>query len=474
MVDQKAALAADRKLTRSHYEALPALNGYPEVFSVTVGEKVAIRLARKPSLTPLFLFKTLTVAGIGLRNVVTGAAAEVPAPEAIVILRQRPENYRDQGAGYKTRIEIATGTLEPGLYECTIRDSFGVASKDIYFNVKPERYRGYDLACILPTFTWQAYNRLAGGSFYSDSLGAVRTITTQRPISRSGDNTINAAIPFLRAFAEAGANVCCIDSWDLHHALVPGGRPPVMAVLTHDEYWSEPMRRSVDRYVKSGGVLMVMAGNVCWWKIAVEGTNLIVDKTQESYQRRRETQSQGHQWFQQGEPEERTFVSSFRFGGYATERIAKKPDLRKVTGSIDVSLFKDSGSLKIERPEHPIFEGVALDPGHRLGEEVPLVYREIDAVPLTAEGEVDRMWYDADRIEPEILATGTVIRNRLFNLPVSQAGIVVEADVGKGHVLHMGTFGWSRGLGQDNARVKRVVQNAYRYCRELARARLGR
>jgi len=474
MTIDKKKLAADRRLVWIHYAMLPTLNGYAEVFSVFAGEPAHIRLARKPGLNLFAMFKTFTVEAIALRNVVTGAETAVPPPKGVAIKREKPKNYRDEGADYAARVEIATDALEPGLYECVIRDSWGTASKDIYFNVKPARYRDYDLACVLPTFTWQAYNRLAGGSFYSDDLGPVRTITTQRPINRTGDNTINAAIPFLRAFAEAGARIVCIDSWDLHHAAVPGGRPPVMALLTHDEYWSQPMRIAVDRYVKSGGVLMVMAGNVCWWKITVEGTNLTVDKTQESYQRRRETQSQGHQWFQQGEPEERTFIASFRFGGYAVERAAKKPELRKLTDRVDASLLRNSGSLKIERPDHPIFQGVALDPGNRLGEEVPVVYREIDAVPLTAEGKVDRTWYDADKIEPEILATGTVVRNRLFNVPVDQAGIVVEADVAKGHVLHMGTFGWSRGLSQGNARVKRVVQNAYRYCRQLARERLGR
>src|SRR6185312_4484968 len=284
--------------------------------------------------------------------------------------------YRDEGAAYRARIAIDTSALEPGVYECVLRDNTGAVSGDIYFNVKPRRFAGRDLCCVLPTFTWQAYNRLAGGSFYSSSLGNVRTITTQRPISRIGDNTIHAALGFLKAFEEAGITFCCVDSMDLHRDLGPGGRAPVTALLTHDEYWTEEMRAGIDRYLKRGGVLLVLAGNVCWWRIEVDGNNLTVDKKQETYREKLKSGGQvsGQQWYQLGQPEERTFVSSYRFGGYASERMAEKPKRRRMISDVDDSAFEDSGSIEVVRPDHPIFEGVTLDPGNRFGAEVPIIY----------------------------------------------------------------------------------------------------
>ncbi len=53
-------------------------------------------------------------------------------------------------------------------------------------------------------------------------------------------------------------------------------------------------------------------------------------------------------------------------------------------------------------------------------------------------------------------------------------GVIVEADVRAGHVLHMGSFGWSRGLVQKNEAVKRIVLNAYHHCRSFARERKER
>jgi hypothetical protein len=260
---------------------------------------------------------------------------------------------------------------------------------------------------------------------------------------------------------------------DLHRGLRPGGRAPVTALLTHDEYWTQEMRDEIDRYLKRGGVLLVLAGNVCWWRIAVDGDNLTVDKKQETYRENKTSGAKvsGQQWYQLGQPEERTFVSSYRFGGYASERMSEKPKRRRMISHVDDSAFEDSGSIEIVRPEHPIFEGLGFKQGCRFGGEVPLMYREIDAVPLKADGGIDRMWYDADKIEPVVLATGTVVRGRLFHSLVTKAGIVVEAEVGNGHVLHMGSFGWSRGLEQKNEAVKRIVLNAVRYCRGLAQTR---
>ncbi len=469
---KRSDVYVDRQLKWSAYFKLPPINGYAEIFSVFAGETVHIRAARKIGFNPLAWLLPPSVKSVELRNAVTGATTAVPA-ERTRLYKQFPKTYRDEGAAYRARIAIDTASLEPGVYECVIRDTLGAVSGDIYFNVKPKRFMGRDLCCVLPTFTWQAYNRLAGGSFYSNSLGNVRTVTTQRPISRPGDNSIHGSIRFLKLFAEAGISFCCVDSMDLHRGLRPGGRAPVTALLTHDEYWSREMRDEIDRTLKRGGVLLVAAGNVCWWRIEVDGDNLIVDKKQETYNEKRKSGAKisGKQWYQLGQPEERTFVSSYRFGGYASERIAEKPKRRRMISHVDDSAFEDSGSIEIVRPDHPIFEGLGFERGRRFGGEVPIMYREIDAVPLNADGSVNRMWYDADRIEPSVLATGTVVRGRLFNSLVTKAGIVVEADVAAGHVLHMGSFGWSRGLEQKNEAVQRIVLNAVRYCRALAETR---
>lgn len=449
------------------YDLLPEINGYAEVFSVFAGEPVVIRAAHKVATGLKGLWRRVrrpaTVTGIEIRDVVTGTTIAAPAVAA-QLPAEMPKNYRDEGAAYSCRIALDTAGWPPGLYECVLRDSRGETSEDIFFNLKPRDVEGVDLVCVLPSFTWQAYNRVAGGSFYSNSLGAWRTVSTQRPVSKKLDNYIDAAFPFLEAFAEAGIGYACIDSADLHFGRLPDGPVPVMALLTHDEYWSQEMRDEIDRFLHRRGSLMVIAGNVCWWRIKVDGDNIAVHKEPK--------RNSGNQW-NHNMPEERTFVSSFRFGGYALERAKTKPNLVPSIAHLSEAEIADARALTVEIPDHPIFAGVALAPGNRFGAEVPILYREIDAVPLTGTGELDRMWYDADDVEPTIIATGTTVTRSRYK-EVSRCGIVVEARVGRGHVLHMGSFGWSLGMGQKNEAVKRVVLNAYRHCRAIAAQRRKR
>ncbi len=131
--------------------------------------------------------------------------------------------------------------------------------------------------------------------------------------------------------------------------------------------------------------------------------------------------------------------------------------------------IRAAGALTVVKPDHPIFQGVKLGPGNTFGVEVPIVYREVDGIPLAKDGRVDRQWYDADEIEPEIIATGLTATYLRYS-PIERVGVIVEAHVRRGYVVHMGSFGWSLGLVQKNKAVKRVVLNAYRYCRSFARS----
>lgn len=464
----QAALEADEEYAERAFDLLPDFNGYAETFSVFAGETVTIRAARKP-ITGLRSLLTRRresfVERVDIRDPVEGTivATQVP-PDRPKLLEQMPANYRDEGANYTCAVAIDTTDLPPALYEVVLHDTAGRTSLDIYFNVKPRDYKGYDIVCVLPTFTWQAYNRIAGGSFYTVTLGPKRTVSTQRPISPKRDNYIAAAIPFLAAFHDDGAKVCCIDSLDLHRDIFPKGKVPVMALLTHDEYWTVPMREAVDLYVRRRGSLLVMAGNVCWWRAVIDGNNVMVDKTP--------GRNTGQLW-SQIDPEERTFVSSFRFGGYALPHAKGKSYLQKQIAHLSARDRYRGGGIDVVLPDHPIFEGVALEPGNRFGEHVPVLHREVDGVPLKADGSVDRNWYDADDIEPTIIATGVVV-GRLRYEAINKVGVIVEADVGRGHVVNLGSFGWSLGLVNGDKAVKQVVLNAYRYCRGIASERRSR
>ncbi len=232
-----------------------------------------------------------------------------------------------------------------------------------------------------------------------------------------------------------------------------------MALLTHDEYWSVEMRTQINRYLRRHGVLLVMAGNVCWWRVEIDGDNVTVNKEQTA---------QGSRWSLSGTPEEKTFLSSYRFGGYGLAHAKKKKSVAKHVVLRFARRDPRRRAVTVVKPDHPIFAGVKLGPGNIFGGEVPIVYREVDGIPLTKDGRVDRQWYDADEIEPEIIATGLTATYLRYS-PIERVGVIAEAYVRRGYVVHMGSFGWSLGLVQKNEAVKRVVLNAYRYCRSFGR-----
>jgi hypothetical protein len=454
--------AIDEKSARAAYDRLPTINGYPETFSLFCGEILNIRAARKSLTNPGADSKAsdtpALVKHIKICDAVTNKTVSTFEPPPTRIFDERPASYRDAGAAYTCRIEFDTGHLPAGLYECVIIDDTGTKSKEIYFNLKPHSFDGCDILCVLPTFTWQAYNRIGGGSFYTKHLGALRTLSSQRPMSRKRDNFIASALPFLAAFESERIRAVCVDSSDLDRGLCPQGRIPVMALLTHDEYWSAGMRAKVDRFLQHRGSLLVMAGNVCWWQIEVDGDNISV---------RKGVQQKRSHWYTGEAPEETTFVSSFRFGGYPVELAREKDELANHVAALSKEDCEKSRALQVVAPDHPIFRGVKLGPDNIFGGEVPIIYREIDGVPLNSDGTVDRTLYKADGVAPHILATGFAVGN-FGQAGLRKAGVIVEADVGAGHVLHMGTFGWSLGLAQNNQAVKQIVLNAYRYCRARA------
>jgi hypothetical protein len=446
----------DRADAKAAFDRLSALNGYAEPFSLFAGEPLRIKAARKPR--PRLFQRKVHVKSIEIRDAVGGASVRAQTLQhPLRVQSELPKSYRDQGADYRCSLDLETADLPPGLYECVLEDDAGERSQDIYFNIKPRTIEGIELLCVLPTFTWHAYCRVGGGSFYSASLGGLRQVSLRRPMSRKGDNALNASLNFLRSFAESKIAYACVDSADLHKGALPQGAAPVMALLTHDEYWSRPMRATIDDYLDRSGVLLVIAGNVCWWDVEVDAETITIDKT---------PSKRMPYWHARGLPEERTFLSSFRFGGYALNHALRKPFVSRHLSTLTPEEIQAAGGVNVVLTDHPLFQGVALGADNAFGSEVPILYREVDGIPLDAQGNVDRNWYDADDVEPRIIATGLAVNNLRYH-PISRVGVIAEGRVRGGHVLHMGSFGWSLGLGQNNPAIRQVVLNAVAYCRDL-------
>jgi hypothetical protein len=190
----------------------------------------------------------------------------------------------------------------------------------------------------LPLLTYHAYNRVCehnydpvtgcgGWSLYTVPEPHAlpphvpRAVSVRRPGGGTGGTPWDwwSADPFDRSprqtfrhwdalavawLGREGHRVDYCADLDLHGAGGDDLLAPYRLLLGfgHDEYWSEPLRARVDRFVREGGNAAFFSGNTCWWQVAFD----------EPFAFRR-----AHRWFQAppGRPENQLTGVSFRNGG---------------------------------------------------------------------------------------------------------------------------------------------------------------
>ncbi len=269
----------------------------------------------------------------------------------------------------------------------------------------------------LATNTWHAYNDFGGPNLYTGATSS----SLQRPLARGllhkplgpgrrvtnlvdDDRQMTAHVGYLRLnhltpwggsagwpdweqplieWAESEGHVVdvCTNAdleGDAGAALVAGYR--LLLSVGHDEYWSSPMRDTVEAHVAGGGNVAFLSGNTSFWQVRLEdpddagaATRMVGFKG-----RFREDPVQGTEraalttsmWsdLELERPENRMTGVSFSRGGY--HRIGK----RATNGA---------GGYTIHRADHWLFEDTDLDYGDVLGGASRVVGYECDGCALT-------------------------------------------------------------------------------------------
>ena len=151
----------------------------------------------------------------------------------------------------------------------------------------------------LPLLTYHAYNEIGDprGSFYT---GGYRKLTLHRPGGGVGGWPWDHYFPdvydrsslrqtfwhwdarFIGWLERKGFAVDYCTDLDIHENL--GNFLAAYRLLLsvgHDEYWSEAMRRNVEKFVANGGNVAFLSGNTCWWRVQFAEGNaaFVCDKT---------------------------------------------------------------------------------------------------------------------------------------------------------------------------------------------------
>ncbi|MTE19814.1 phosphoribosylamine--glycine ligase [Streptomyces sp. TRM43335] len=186
----------------------------------------------------------------------------------------------------------------------------------IPFTVRDERPG--DLLMVLPDVTWQAYNLFpedgrTGASLYHawDERGrllgeeeAAVTVSFERPYAGAGlPLHVGHAYDFIRWAERYGYDLAYADTRDLHAGRVDPSRYRGLVFAGHDEYWSVPMRRAVEKARDSGTSLVFLSANTMYWQVEL-GPSPSGAPDRLLHCRKRRGPGRSLRWRDQGEPEQ--------------------------------------------------------------------------------------------------------------------------------------------------------------------------
>lgn len=495
--------------------------GYCWPQSAQAGEAVGLHLS-SPGGRPVRVEIARVAAG---REVVW--ADDVPAEH-----HPAPDDAATHGCGWPAAYSL---TVDPawrtGFYEVLLTvdvDGKARASR-AFFVVRPDPARptGARALLALATDTWHAYNDFGGRNLYTGATqvslqrpmaagylhkppGVGRRVTVIGPPDRQmaahvgyiGLNRLSAWAgsagwpdwehPFLAWCEREGFDVDVITNADLedHPELLaerPGGYSLYLSV-GHDEYWSGPMRDTVEGFIARGGNAAFLSGNTSFWQVRFEdrtpegpAATMVGYKAQLKQDPVYGTDRQAELtsiWSDHliERPENLMTGVSFARGGY--HRIGKV-------------VANGAGGYTIHRPDHWLFEGTELTYGDLLGADATVVGYECDGCDLTyRDGLPYPTGVDGTPASFEILGTAPAAHFQRHTAPRPPADhepselefiaarVFGERDAperlahghavlgsyispGGGTVVTSGSTEWAHGLAERDAQIEQITRNLF-------------
>jgi hypothetical protein len=425
---------------------------------------------------------------------------------------ETPADASSRGCGWPASVAIPIGRDWPsGYYSVVLRA--GDETADAFLVVRPGSRR-LPILLGLSTTTYAAYNDWGGPSLYTGGTrvsferplapGFLRKPEPERrkmqprpdpealwffewaePLGLSvwsgGAGWWNWERRFLSWAEREGFELDVATGQDLEERpdVLDGHR--LFVCVGHDEYWSWPMRESLDGFVAAGGNAAIFGGNTCFWQVRLDDGG----RAMTSYKyRSNEDPVVGTAderlitgpWSDRriGWPETQTIGLTFTRGGYSR---------------YGLGVPRASGAYTVWRPEHWVFEGTGLRYGDTLGLADEIVAYEVDGcelqlvdglpVPTHADGAPQsleilatapaRLWSNDEQPsryggEPGDLETaaeavfGKSWRDEIHRIEHNNACVAVFGRPGGGTVFNAGVTDWAYGLRDpDVARVTRNV-----------------
>jgi hypothetical protein len=525
---------ADAMFTESRVGSPPqAIVGYPQEFSIRRGESLEVRYAGELVQLGDHLERAEIFDGHTHQSVLRQDYEPGSAP----LERQTCESWYG-GCDFSASLSLDTTDLASGAYYVFLTDDRGAQSAPIYFHIAPSRAEvaEADVVVLYAELTWYAYNYYGGGSLYgilgfnadgqavstleqssalyaasmrrpllTDPADVRPTFLSQAEVDRYFANPASrdqgslafkgydriawlrrspeSHLVFSRLLRENDYRTVTVAQTDIDRdpELLLGAK--LLLVSGHNEYWTAPMIDAVLSYVEQGGRIANFSGNVMWWWIRLEDGTIYQDQVGASRPEACRAlvpepfQGTGLLYALSNNLPDRPFGVSYRFANYPLSTAANigASDLEAIyqVRLEDLDMSRGAGVV-VTRPDHPLFEGVSLEAGERLGGDTGILAVELDGAPLTTNGEVDRSMDSALSNDLAVLATATTfVATRLWStdgdayVGVRDVGLVVETaplgDRSRARTISFGTIGYAHALAAKDLRFERIVLNAVDY-----------
>jgi hypothetical protein len=371
-----AGAAALSDLADAAEPVAPFVEAYADHLSYQAGDRVKLHVSTSASAF------SVEVARVGARRQVVWNKEGLPGARHAV-----PPDASSHGCHWPAALEVPVAEAWPsGYYQVILRaeQDGRPAQGEAFFVVRGRRGREAKVLLQLCTNTYNAYNTWGGSSLYNGPKGPARRVSFDRPYAgfAAADNFTSRYSgwrrweqPFVEWAEAAGYRLDFAGNSDLE--LRPEILKSYRLVLSvgHDEYWSAPMRDSLEAFIAAGGNVAFFSGNTCFWQVRSEdaGRALVgwkADFDKDPVYRTDDRRLLTGMWSNRlvGRPENQLTGVSFARGGYHR-------------------FFEHGGDgcYTVHRPEHWIFAGTGLRRGDRLGAKDKVVGYECDGCEFTLE-----------------------------------------------------------------------------------------
>lgn len=293
-------------------------------------------------------------------------------------LQPVPANASSHGCNWPVTLEHKIpAEWKTGYYSVLLKPTGKDGKPSEAFFIVRSSNPGKDTKILLQmsTNTYNAYCNWGGYSLYAYNGNFKvqgRRVSFLRPIAGQAKNW---EIPFIRWAEENNFKLDFAANNDLEYHPELLEHYKLVLSVGHDEYWSSPMRDSLEKYISKGGNVAFFSGNTCCWQVRNEdnGTALACfkqafrdDPIFEKGDHRLLSSLWSHHLVKR--PENQLTGVGFLWGGYHRSH----------------GQYMDGpGAFKVHRPEHWLFQGTSLRQNDQFGGKDTIVGYECDGCELT-------------------------------------------------------------------------------------------